>query len=268
MGSNGADELREAYELAVRSLGRVGVPFEEFEARVEALRAGAPAWGELHLQDLYLAMGCQAGDERAWRLLHDTYHPRIALFGGRFLGSRDAGEELASSLFEALVHSKGGAGKIHAYEGWSSLGRWLKVLAWRMAVDEYRSTRRRAMRDSRFAASVEPDRVHHPEDQVAEAERRTIARALLDHSLDALEPNLRLAMKLNAFDGLGVREVARVMGVDPSTVSRWLAKARRRMERTMRREGRRRFGMEGQALVGLLVDAGWTPAGQAETNDA
>lgn len=97
---------------------------------------------------------------------------------------------------------------------------WLVRVVWRMAIDRWRSNRRRRAREE---VAAPPPTLESAETRVDEAVRA-------DHlwaSIDSLPEKLRVVVVLSAIEGHGVREVAELLGVPDGTVKSRLFLARK-----------------------------------------
>jgi RNA polymerase sigma-70 factor, ECF subfamily len=97
---------------------------------------------------------------------------------------------------------------------------WLVRMTWRLAIDRWRSDRRRLAREQ---AAFEPPPGVTAEDVAASNERA----ARLWQAIDSLPEKLRIAIVLGAIHGHDVREVARLLGVPEGTVKSRLFLARK-----------------------------------------
>ena len=97
---------------------------------------------------------------------------------------------------------------------------WIVRVTWRLAIDRWRSERRRSLREQAAGAAVTDV---DAEELVAAARRA----ARLWDAIDALPQKLRLAIVLSAIEGHDVREVAELLGVPEGTVKSRLFLARK-----------------------------------------
>jgi RNA polymerase sigma-70 factor (ECF subfamily) len=103
---------------------------------------------------------------------------------------------------------------------------WLVRMTWRLAIDRWRSQRRRTAREQ---AVEEP------------ASAPTIEQDLLSHeraqqlwrAIDALPDKLRIAIVLSAIEGHDVRAVAALLGLPEGTVKSRLFLARKGLARSL-----------------------------------
>ena len=103
---------------------------------------------------------------------------------------------------------------------------WLVRMTWRLAIDRWRSDRRRAIREQ----SVEMPAMATTED-VAVARERS---AHLYRAIDALPEKLRVVVVLAAIEEHDLREVARLLDVPEGTVKSRLFLARKGLAESLR----------------------------------
>src|SRR5580698_6321329 len=222
-----------AVELYARSgAAAYGISAEQFASILEAIqRKYAPNastderadfCAALRLEELALARACAAGDERAWEDFINRY--RQKLHGMALHITRDGvhAAELADSLFADLygVGGRNGArnSKLIFYTGRGSLEGWLRTVMAQEFVNRYRKQKRTVSLEEQtdnglqFAAAV-PEPVS-PSDQ-----RLEIAT---DEALAELSPEDRFTLAAYYLDGRTLAEIARMLGLHESSISRRL----------------------------------------------
>src|SRR5438067_76149 len=124
--------LLAAFEAGRAQWPGVGLPFDDFAARIDALDVAdedLTARGA----DLFLATACSAGDKAAIRHFDAAF---VAGIGGRvtrFAFPRDKLDELRQKVRTKLL--VGPSLGIARYRGRAPLGAWLHVTVIRLAVD-------------------------------------------------------------------------------------------------------------------------------------
>ena len=196
----------------------------------------------LHASDLYLA--CAAG--------HGLPHAREA-FVRTFLSSiagavqgieRDETfvDEVRQALHERLLLKTDGPPRILSYGGRAPLGSWVAVAAQRLALGLLQSEgarRRAAERAGDEPLPVELD----PELQYLKARYRDEFKAALTTAIARLPERERTVMRLNTVGGLTLARIGTMLGVDESTVSRWIQRARGTILAETQRELGERLGL-------------------------
>jgi len=194
----------------------------------------------LCLEDLVLARACARGHESAWEIFLLRF--RVTLYESAYKIAREesAARELADSLYAELygVNATGEVrtSKLRYYQGRGSLQGWLRTVLAQEYVNRYRSTRREASLDEALDAgrqfeAMEPD--------VSVADPRAEAAATVE--LEALEPEERLLLAAYYLDRRILADIAKLMGVHESTISRRLERVtsglRKRIRKRMIQSG-------------------------------
>jgi RNA polymerase sigma-70 factor (ECF subfamily) len=100
---------------------------------------------------------------------------------------------------------------------------WLVRVTWRLAIDFRRAERRRSARENSAARLA--DGSVHGERLAIEGERSS----RLWHTIDALPDKLRIVVVLQAIEGHGVADIARLLDIPEGTVKSRLFDARKRL---------------------------------------
>jgi RNA polymerase sigma-70 factor (ECF subfamily) len=130
------------------------------------------------------------------------------------LRHREDAEDVAQEAFARAYHH------FRSLRDRERFRSWLVRTAWRLAIDRWRSDRRRATREETVAVPPVDDST---EDAVVSNER---ARRLW-RAIDDLPEKLRIAIVLSGIEGHDVREVAALLRVPEGTVKSRLFLARK-----------------------------------------
>lgn len=178
----------------------------------------------LHVEELGLARGCAAGNERAWQDFIDRYREKLHLAARGITRDDSRGRELADSIYAELYGARlrGGerASKLLQYGGRGSLEGWLRAVLAQEYVNGCRRARRTVSLDE---LSQDGERFRAPEPAcVAEAvPRLTVAT---DEALAGLSAEERYLLACYYLDGATLAEIAGILRVHESTISRRLGK--------------------------------------------
>ncbi|MFZ0760775.1 MAG: sigma-70 family RNA polymerase sigma factor [Candidatus Sulfotelmatobacter sp.] len=174
----------------------------------------------LRIEELALARACAAGSNSAWELFLTRYREKLYQSALRIAREDSAARDLADSLYAELYGTTRRDGervsKLASFTGRGSLEGWLRTVLAQEFVNRYRRTKRLVSLDeegedgAQFAA---PD---------PEPLRSTDSRleSSTDAALAALSSEDRLVLAAYYLDGHTLAEVARMLGVHESTVSR------------------------------------------------
>jgi RNA polymerase sigma-70 factor, ECF subfamily len=238
-------------DLYARSCGeKYGLSFGEFAAILqEVSRQYLPPYASseevaelqqsLRLEELALARACAKGFEPAWECFLNRYRQKLYDAAGAIAKEESAARELADSLYTDLFGTRQSAdgqriSKLASYTGRGSLEGWLRTVLAQDYVNRYRSQRRLVSFDDKIQAGQQCE---------ASAEVPTDARldAAVDAALVELPAEERLILTSYYLDGRTLAEIARMLGVHESTISRRVEKItgtlRKRIVRGLRERG-------------------------------
>jgi RNA polymerase sigma-70 factor (ECF subfamily) len=176
----------------------------------------------LRLEELVLARACAAGDERAWEAFINRY--RQKLHGMALHITRDGAHaaDLADSLFADLYGMGARDGVRHSklifYTGRGSLEGWLRTVMAQEFINRYRKTKRSVSleeQEEEGAQFAAPD----PAPACSSDPRLDAAT---DQALAELSSEDRFLLAAYYLDGRTLAEIARVLGLHESSVSRRL----------------------------------------------
>jgi RNA polymerase sigma-70 factor (ECF subfamily) len=152
----------------------------------------------------------RSADREAAEDLFNACYPRLAGWVRRLVDDDDTAHEIASEAFTRLMAR---------WSGLDSPQSYLYMIATNLVRDHWRKTgrERRAIRTMTAAAPADP--AYYPAQDVD-------VRALIEE----LPPRLRSAFLLHYYAGLGVREVAVMLGRPEGTIKADLHHARARLK--------------------------------------
>jgi RNA polymerase sigma-70 factor (ECF subfamily) len=208
----------------------------------------------LRVEELALARACAAGHNSAWEVFLTRYREKLYQSALRIAREDSAARDLADSLYAELYGTTTRDGervsKLSSFTGRGSLEGWLRTVLAQEFVNRYRRTKRLVSLDeesedgAQFAApELEP---------VMSADSRL--ESATDAALASLESEDRMVLAAYYLNGRTLAEIARMLGVHESTISRKvdkLAKSlRKKIVASMTQQGMARR----QAEEALEVD--------------
>jgi len=208
----------------------------------------------LKLEELVLARACAAGNDKAWEVFLIRYREKLYETGLQIAREDSAARDLADSLYADLYGTTTREGarvsKLNSYTGRGSLEGWLRTVMAQEHVNRYRKQKRLVSLDEesdeggQFAAP-------EPAEETA-ADPKLVAAT--DEALAALTSDDRFVLASYYLDGRTLAEIAKMLGVHESTVSRKVDK----LGKSLRKQivaGLLRHGMSRrQAEEALEVD--------------
>lgn len=224
-GSAAHPEVQLPAEALARHLGRCAGADDPVRAVSEA-----------RAEDVYLACAATLGDPRALRIVeadHMAGARKAVMCLDAPQATRDeALQQLRTKLF---VASGGGLPHIAQYAGRGALAGWLRVAAVRIALNSLRQSRRRDAREDDWVAGDAAPPLDDPElGYLKQRYQQELERAMT-RAFERLADDQRELLRLYVSEGLTLDELARIHDVNASTVSRWLARIRDKLQHDARR---------------------------------
>lgn len=250
----------------VRSLEKFAAQGQNFPSPQEA----SAFLGAIHAEDLFLALACADGSERAWWEFdqnHRSYLERIA----RHLASSEVNaQEVVDSVYVELYGTRVVDGrrlsKFTTFSGRGSLRGWLRTVVWHGLVDLHRTSHEVSLDEMNenlgegFVQNRSADAGGGGESEMLEEINRRryfdATRDSLRSSFAGLEDHERLLLLYYHADGLKLREIAQMIGspesplraafrrkasapdtegrIHESTVMRWLERIYARVLKTFK----------------------------------
>ena len=174
----------------------------------------------LRVDELALARACVAGNNSAWEIFLTRYREKLYLTALRIAREESAARDLADSLYAELygTNLRDGArvSKLQSYTGRGSLEGWLRTVLAQEFVNRYRRTKRLVSLDEEIEDGAQ---FAAPEPEVVSTAASRLESST-DAALAALSSEDRLVLAAYYLDGRTLAEVARMLGVHESTISR------------------------------------------------
>jgi RNA polymerase sigma-70 factor (ECF subfamily) len=175
--------------------------------------------------DEVLIVRIAAGDKRAMQALYRRHHVRLYRFVLRFVRDRQLAEDLVS---EAFLDVWRGASTFAAR---SAASTWLMAIARFKALSSLRRRGDAQLEDETAAATA--DRADDPEVTIRKKQQGEILRDCLTR----LSPDHRETIDLVYYQGMGISEVAAIVGIPESTVKTRMFHARKQLSVLLRAAG-------------------------------
>jgi RNA polymerase sigma-70 factor len=240
--------IARAHSEGRQKFGDLGLDVSVFARRIVAIarkylgpapspEASLTFVNELHGGDLYLATACaqssqenptgcatrDCGDRSiAWKCLEAAYKGLICDLVRFMYRNSYARQDLADSVLADLFFpDRSGSSRIASYDGRSSLSTWLRVIVCNRVINAQRS---RATANSTDLAPELPDR--SAQNNIEATLRARRYRPALEDSMasacSSLTPRERLMLLWRYEDGLQLGQIARLLGIHQSNVTRQL----------------------------------------------
>jgi RNA polymerase sigma-70 factor (ECF subfamily) len=238
----------EDFARILQEVGAKYLPVDASEDEAWELFAG------LRVEELALARACAKGNESAWDVFLNKYREKLYDAARSITREESSARDLADSLYADLfgTHTSGSQriSKLSSYTGRGSLEGWLRAVLAQEYVNRYRKEKRLVSLEEQTEAGVQFQ---------AEASGPAPAldarlEAATDEALVSLSGEEKFVLACYYLDGRTLAEIARILGVHESTVSRRVeritASTRKRIINGLVRRGMSR----GEAEEAVLAD--------------
>jgi len=191
---------------------------------------------QLQADDLFLAIACANGSERAWwdfDQQHRSYIERIA----RHLAKTDIdAQEVIDCVYVELYGTRVVDGarvsKFATYSGRGSMRGWLRTVIWHSLVDLHRAGHDEVSLDEMTEnvgegmahasfATPAPGGEHEMVDEIARDRYRTATLAAIDAAFSSLDDHEKLLLLYYHVEQLRLREIARLVEKEDSPLRAW-----------------------------------------------
>jgi RNA polymerase sigma-70 factor (ECF subfamily) len=178
----------------------------------------------LRVDELALARACAAGSNSAWEIFLTRFREKLYQSALRIAREDSAARDLADNLYADLYGTATRDGervsKLASYTGRGSLEGWLRTVLAQEYVNRYRRTKRLVSLDEESEDGIqfsapEPEPVANADPRLEQA---------TDEAIVQLPAEDRAVLAAYYLDGRTLAEIARMLGVHESTISRKLDK--------------------------------------------
>ncbi|HME34027.1 MAG TPA: sigma-70 family RNA polymerase sigma factor [Candidatus Sulfotelmatobacter sp.] len=208
----------------------------------------------LRVDELALARACAAGVNSAWEVFLTKFREKLYLSALRIAREDSAARELADTLYADLYGTNTRDGqrvsKLASYTGRGSLEGWLRTVLSQEYVNRYRRTKRLVSLDEESEEGVQ---FRAPDPEPVPAADQRLGQAT-DEALAFLSGEDRMVLSAYYLDGRTLAEIARMLGVHESTISRKLDKLAKSLRKQIVAALARRGMSRRQAEEALEVD--------------
>lgn len=243
-----------------------GISFQQFAAILEEIgtkyisadareKPGAlrDFFNSLRIDDLVLARACAAGNDRAWEAFLLRFREKLYDIAAYI--SKESSRELADSIYADLYGTGLRDGKriskLTSYTGRGSLEGWLRTVIAQEYVNQYRRRRRLVSFEEEAEAGTQfPAAAVTPDDPSLDPR----LEAATDEALTALPSEDRFVLASYYLDDKTLAEIARMLSVHESTISRKLDKLLKSLRKQILAGLGRRGMSRRQAEESLEVD--------------
>jgi RNA polymerase sigma-70 factor len=191
---------------------------------------------QLQADDLFLALACARGNERAWWEFdqqHRSYMERVARHLAKTeIDAQEVIDQVYVELYGTKVVDGERLSKFSTYSGRGSLRGWLRTVIWHSLVDLHRSGHDEVSLDeltetigegAAQAAFAEAPAGGEDEmiDQITREKYKKVTLSAIGNAFSSLEPHEKLLLLYYHAEGMKLREIARLVESEASPLRGW-----------------------------------------------
>jgi RNA polymerase sigma-70 factor, ECF subfamily len=208
----------------------------------------------LRIDELALARACAAGHNSAWEIFLTRFREKLYQSALRIAREDSAARELADTLYADLYGTNLRDGqrvsKLASYTGRGSLEGWLRTVLAQEYVNRYRRTKRLVSLEEE---SEDGTQFPSPEPEATSSADPRLTQAT-DEALALLPAEDRTILAAYYLDGRTLAEIARMLRVHESTISRKVDKLAKSLRKQILAGLSRRGMSRRQAEEALEID--------------
>lgn len=261
------DELfGQAYSDGYACHGDLGLEAHVFAAHLIAivekhlgpgcLRAAAVSFVDsLHTCDLYLAAACAQHSAAAWSRFMKLYQKYLNDIALSVCPNGDAASELGGSvLVDMFLPDRSGHSRIASYHGRSALATWLRVIVCHRAINERELKYNNLERIESISEVAETAHVRNIEAVLRAVRYEDMIMDSLRGGCKCLSDRERLLLLLRYDEELQVSQIARLLGVFPSTVTRQLERVQGKLRENVVSTLSTKYKLQQSAIQECVTD--------------
>ena len=178
----------------------------------------------LRLEELALARACALGNETAWEVFLTRFREKLFSAAHSMVQGDSNSRELADSLYADLYGTRAVDGrrvsKLNSFTGRGSLEGWLRAVLAQEYVNRFRRQQRCVSLEEQTEAGAQFEaETPNPTEAID-----TRLREATDHALGSLAAEDKFILANYYLDDRTLADIARLLGVHESTISRKLEK--------------------------------------------
>ncbi len=175
------------------------------------------------ITDQQLIQQTKAGDHQAFKELVIRYEQvvRATLYG--MLGNSPDTDDVAQEVFIRFHKS------IHQFRGDASLKTYLTRIAINLAINQSQKNQRK----NKWIVSLTGNKPSFLKTDTQFSPERMETKDMIQNALKSLDPDFRSVVVLRLIDGYSVEETANILNIPEGTVASRLARAQKKLRKTL-----------------------------------
>ncbi|MGB0934361.1 MAG: RNA polymerase sigma factor [Lishizhenia sp.] len=175
------------------------------------------------MQEKELIEGCVEGNQKAYRVLYDSYGPTLMAIANRYTPDSDAAQDVIQEAFIKIFKN------ISTFENKGSFEGWLKKIVVFTAIN-YFNKRKSKKENYEFEDWRE---IQYADESVIDA----LSAEELTTMIDALPEGYKIVFNLYVVEGYSHDEIAELIGTSSSNSRSQLAKAKKKLKTILEENG-------------------------------
>lgn len=175
------------------------------------------------MQEKELIDGCIKGNQKAYRVLYDTYGPTLMAIANRYTPDSDAAQDVIQEAFIKIFKN------IRSFENKGSFEGWLKKIVVFTAIN-YFNKRKSKKENYEFEDWRE---IKYVDEDVLDA----LSAEELKEMIDTLPEGYKIVFNLYVVEGYSHEEIAEMLGTSSSNSRSQLAKAKKKLKGILEANG-------------------------------
>jgi RNA polymerase sigma-70 factor (ECF subfamily) len=181
-------------------------------------------------EEVIIQLLCQ-GDEKTFKLIYDLNQKTVMNICYRFVGSREAAEDLTQEVFLEVFRS------IKQFRKDSKLSTWIYRIATTKSIDYIRS--QKSKKRFAFLTSISDDKKikeNLPDTDGSNSEKKVIdeeTKQILYRVIYTLPENQRSALVLSKYNELSYKEIADILNTSLPAVESLIHRAKKNLEKKL-----------------------------------
>ncbi len=175
------------------------------------------------MQEKELIEGCVEGNQKAYRVLYDTYGPTLMAIANRYTPDNDAAQDVIQEAFIKIFKN------ISTFENKGSFEGWLKKIVVFTAINSF-NKRKSKKENYEFEDWRE---IQYADEDVID----TLSVEELTAMINTLPEGYKIVFNLYVVEGFSHDEIAELIGTSSSNSRSQLAKAKKKLKRILEENG-------------------------------
>ena len=256
----------QAYDNGYSRHGDLGLKYEKYASHLKTIiekhsganlpvRSALDFFQKLHKNDLYVSVACAQPSDRAWDYFSASYGRYIKYVARLASSISTASDEMAESILgHIFLPDATGRSRIASYDGRSSLATWLSAIINNRAMKERERKCNNLERLNDLPEIADRAAIGKIDAEIRANKYGALIKESFIKASKSLSERERLMVVMRYEEGLQGTEIASILGLHPSTVTRQLQQAYEKLRAQVVSILASKCGPNSPALHECLID--------------